>query len=84
MCNQTVSLVQAEFERAAITTVSITLLREITSELKPPRALFVPFPMGFPLGAPHDVALQHRVIAAALDLLKRDDVPILHTFNDSR
>ena len=75
---------QAALERVGITTVSVTLLREITAVIKPPRALFVPFPLGFPLGAPHDAAQQHRVIAAALDLLPRNDVPILHTFNDSR
>ena len=80
MCNQTVSLVQAALERAGITTVSLTLLREITTVLKPPRALFVPFPLGFPLGAPNDASQQHRVIAAALDLLPRNDVPVLSDF----
>lgn len=84
MCNQTVSLVQAALERAGITTVSLTLLREIATALNAPRVLFVPFPLGFPLGAPNDAALQHRVIAAALDLLERNDVPILHAFDDSR
>ena len=64
MCNQTVGLVQAAIEREGIATVSITLLREVTSVIHPPRSLFVPFPMGYPLGAPHDAALQHRVIAA--------------------
>lgn len=83
MCNQTVGLVQVALERAGITTVSLTLLREITTLLKPPRALFVPFPLGFPLGAPHDAAQQQRVIAAAFDLLTRNDVPILHAFSDN-
>lgn len=80
MCNQTVGLVQAALERAGITTVSLSLLREVARVLKPPRALFVPFPMGFPLGAPNDVALQQRVIAAALALLARNDVPVLAEF----
>jgi hypothetical protein len=80
MCNQTVGLVQAALERAGITTVSLTLLREITAVLKPPRALFVPFPLGFPLGAPHDATQQHRVIAAALDLLTRNDLPVLSDY----
>jgi hypothetical protein len=80
MCNQTVCLVQAAIEREGITTVSISLLREVVSVLKPPRALFVPFPMGFPLGAPNDTALQHRIIAAALELLERNDTPILAEF----
>ena len=80
MCNQTVCLVQAAIEREGITTVSISLLREVVSVLKPPRALFVPFPMGFPLGAPNDAGLQHRIIAAALELLDRNDTPILAEF----
>ncbi len=80
MCNQTVCLVQAAIEREGITTVSISLLREVASVLKPPRALFVPFPMGFPLGAPNDAGLQHRVIAAALELLGRNGTPILEEF----
>ncbi|NOT63355.1 MAG: hypothetical protein HOP19_24360 [Acidobacteria bacterium] len=71
---------QAALERVGITTVSVTLLREITAVIKPPRALFVPFPLGFPLGAPHDAAIQHRVIAAALDLLTRNDVPFISAY----
>ncbi len=80
MCNQTVGLVQAALERAGLTTVSLSLLREVTRALKPPRALFVPFPMGFPLGEPNNAALQQRVLAAALALLSRTDVPVLKEF----
>lgn len=83
MCNQSVCLVQAAIEREGITTVAISLLREVAQALRPPRALFVPFPMGYPLGAPHDHALQHRVIRAAFELLERNDVPILADFKDS-
>ena len=80
MCNQTVSLVQAEIERAGVATVSISLLREVTAALRPPRALWVPFPMGYPLGSPNRPDLQRRVIDAALALLGRDDVPVLEEF----
>lgn len=80
MCNQTVGLVQAALERAGITTVSVSLLREVAAVIKPPRTLFVPFPMGFPLGEPNNAELQHRVIAAALALLPRTDVPVLAEF----
>ncbi|MBL8171452.1 MAG: hypothetical protein JNJ50_25045 [Acidobacteria bacterium] len=80
MCNQTVCLVQAALEREGITTVSISLLREVVSALRPPRALWVPFPMGYPMGKPNDAALQHRVLAAALTLLSRNDVPVLADF----
>lgn len=80
MCNQTVSLVQAALERVGIATVSLSLLREVTRVLKPPRALFVPFPMGFALGEPHNIELQRRIIRAALALLERNAVPVLETF----
>lgn len=69
MCNQTVCLVQAAIEREGIATVSISLLREVAEALSPPRALVVPFPMGYPLGEPNNPSLQHRVIADALRLL---------------
>lgn len=69
MCNQAVGLVAAELERQGIATVSIQLLREVAERVRPPRALFVPFPHGYPLGRPDDAGLQHAVIRAALDLL---------------
>ncbi|HMV46475.1 MAG TPA: hypothetical protein PLD20_03295 [Blastocatellia bacterium] len=84
MCNQTVCLVQAAIEREGIATVSISLLREIASVLKPPRALFVPFPMGFPLGAPNNPDLQHQVIAAALQMLEHNDLPVLENFSSDQ
>ena len=72
MCNQTVSLVAAELERRGIATVVIQLLREIVEAVGPPRALLVPYRLGYPLGEPDDPALQKRVIRAALGLLERD------------
>ena len=70
MCNQTVGLVAAELERSGISTVSIQLLKEVAERVRPPRALFVPFPHGYPLGAPGDPALQHRVLETALGMLE--------------
>ena len=70
MCNQTVSLVAAELERQGISTVLPILLREIAEEVRPPRALAVPFPHGYPLDRPHDPVRQHAVIEAALCLLE--------------
>lgn len=84
MCCQTVCLVQAALEREGITTVSLSLLREVTAQLKPPRALWVPFPMGYPLGEPNNADLQHEVIAAALKLLERNDVPVLEPFTPNQ
>jgi hypothetical protein len=77
MCVQTVGLLAGIIEQRGIATTSISLLKEVTSVTRPPRALFVPFPLGFPLGRPSDPALQHRIIAAALGLLHRSEVPVL-------
>lgn len=43
--------------------------RNITENVKTPRALFVHFPYGAPLGPAHHVATQQAVIRAALDVL---------------
>ena len=64
------SLVAAELERRGIATVVLQLLREIAEKMHPPRALFVPFKHGYPLGRNHDPVQQHAVIEAALRLLE--------------
>lgn len=58
------------------------MVREHTEKVKPPRALFVPFPFGYALGRPDDPALQHRVLRAALDLLAEPTGPVLRDFPD--
>jgi hypothetical protein len=68
MCNQAVSLIAAELERRGIATVCIILLREVAERVRPPRALSVPFPFGYPLG--RDAATQRKVIEEALAMLE--------------
>ncbi len=68
MCHQAVGLVQAELERRGIRTASITLLPEVTASVGPPRALSVPYPLGYPLGRPDDVELQMSLVRALLAL----------------
>jgi hypothetical protein len=84
MCNQAVSLIAAELERRGVTTVCIVLLREIAEKVRPPRALFVPFRHGYPLGSPNDPRVQRAVIEAALKLVEQDGAPpVLETFTAS-
>ena len=80
MCVQAVGLIGAVIERAGMSTVCLSLLREVTQTIKPPRALFVAYPFGYPLGQANNPMLQHQVIAAALQLLTRTDVPVLEEF----
>jgi hypothetical protein len=77
MCHQSVGLIQSIIEKAGLVTVSITLLREVTERVNPPRALFVDFPLGYPLGAAGDVTLQTEVIRAAFDLLAESVPPAI-------
>jgi hypothetical protein len=67
-------------EQVGVSTTSISLVREHTEKVKPPRALFVPFPFGMAFGRPDDVELQHRVLRAALDLLAEPAGPVLRDF----
>lgn len=48
--------------------------------IAPPRALWVPFILGRPLGVPGDEAFQRRVLIAALELLEADAGPLLVDF----
>lgn len=76
-------LIAAELERRGIATVAIQLLREIAEKVRPPRALFVPFDHGYPLGVPGDAARQRQVILAALRLLEEPGPgPVLLEFAD--
>jgi hypothetical protein len=77
MCHQSVGLIQSIIERAAIPTASVTLCREITERVAPPRALFVDFPFGYPLGAPNDAALQTEIIRSMLALLTETVPPAI-------
>ena len=65
------------FEGRGLSTLSISLVRRHTEMLRPPRALYVPFPFGMPLGHPGDEAQQRRVLDALL-ALTRYPVPVLH------
>jgi hypothetical protein len=81
MCNQSVGLIASGIEKAGIPTVGLSLLQMVTKKVRPPRALYVPFPFGYPLGKPNNAKLQHQVIRAALDLLESpDELPILRVF----
>ncbi len=60
----------AECERQGISTVTLQLLREVAERVRPPRALFVPFRHGYPLGTPGSAPEQHVVLEAALRLLE--------------
>lgn len=75
MCNQAVGLIAAEIEKRGIPTVCIALLRSVVEKVGPPRALCVPFPHGYPVGAAGDAEMQRNVIVQALALLENEGPP---------
>jgi len=56
-------------EEEGIAATLIALVRPHAEKIRPPRALWVPFELGRPLGPPNDAAFQRKVLAAALRLL---------------
>lgn len=69
-------------EAEGLPTASISLVRLHTEKMAPPRALWVPFELGRPLGAPGDVAFQTRVLNATLALFAAPNGPVLEDFAD--
>lgn len=67
-------------EEAGIPTAGISLVRPHTEVIKPPRALWVPFELGHPLGPPDNAAFQRKVLLALLKLLAASQGPVLEDF----
>lgn len=62
-------LLARALEASHVSTVCVVMNRDIIRNVKAPRALFVRFPYGAPLGPAGDSETQLAVIRAALDLL---------------
>ena len=75
MCHQSVGLIQSIIEKSGIPTASVTLFREVTVRVDPPRTLFVDRPFGYPLGEPNNASLQIAIMLAMLALLKEGVPP---------
>lgn len=63
-------LIQRAVEAAGIATISVTLSKEITQKVRPPRAVFTNMPMGHPLGFPGEKFRQLQIIRLLLRYLK--------------
>jgi hypothetical protein len=63
-------------EEEGIAAVAVALVRPQAEKTRPPRALWVPFELGRPIGPPSDPAFQRRVILAALGMLVDGGGPV--------
>lgn len=67
-------------ERQGIPTAGISLVREHTETIRPPRTLWVTFELGRPLGIPDNADFQRRVLRATAELLARTDGPLIQDY----
>jgi len=72
-----VSVLGCYLEDEGIATTLVSLVRLHTEKTEPPRALWVPFELGRPLGPPNNPALQIKVLKAALGLLDSTAGPVV-------
>lgn len=75
MCHRSVGLVQAALEKAGMSTVSISMRPEISLAMKMPRAAYVRFPLGNPLGEPGRPDQQRRILEDLFLLLEEAEEP---------
>lgn len=68
-------LVARTIELHGIPTVSLSIQRELTEKTRPPRALFLRWPFGHPLGQPFQIAQQRWILREALQALERMTTP---------
>lgn len=62
-------LIQREIEKAGIPTIGVSIIREYSEKVKPPRTVFLKWPFGHPLGEPFNIAQQRVVLAETLRAL---------------
>lgn len=68
-------LLQRVFDDAGLSTISLTLVKEITQQVKPSRALFVEHPFGFTFGNIGDRELQRRILEDCLRAAEQMHTP---------
>ena len=68
------------FESEGIASTQISLVRVHTENIKPPRALWVPFELGRPFGVPNNSVFQLSVLRKVLGLIEHKKGPVLEDF----
>ena len=68
-------LVQREIEKAGIPTVGVSIVRDYTEKVLPPRTVYIKWPFGHPLGEPGNIKQQRTVILEAFRVLYESVAP---------
>lgn len=75
MCHRSVGLVASELENAGMSTVTISMRPDISFAMKVPRAVYVRFPLGNPMGEPGRADQQRRILDHLFELLETATEP---------
>lgn len=75
MCHQSVGLLQGAIEAAGMSTIGLTVRPEITVNMNVPRAAYVRFPTGNPVGQPHMPNQQRTILRGVLRALEAIQQP---------
>lgn len=59
-------LVQRAIEAEGIPTIGISILKEVTEKVRPPRSMFLRYPFGHPLGEAFNIAQQRTILLDAI------------------
>jgi hypothetical protein len=70
-----VGLVQRAIEAAGIPTVGISILKEVTEKVRPPRTIYLRYPFGHPMGEAFHLTQQRTILLDALRALETIRVP---------
>jgi len=75
VCNETIGVIARTLERGGLSTVALSTVKEVTRQIKVPRALFLNFPFGRTLGRAHNRALQRSILEDMIHALKTFERP---------
>jgi len=70
-----VSLLARAIEAAGIPSVGLSLLKEVTRRVPAPRAVYLRYPFGQPMGEPFALAQQRTILEDALRTLETATTP---------
>jgi D-proline reductase (dithiol) PrdB len=69
ICHQSLGIIQDACEKEGMATISITLKPEVTQFINIPRAAYIRFPYGYPVGPAFNPSLQKEILIKSLELI---------------
>jgi hypothetical protein len=70
-----VGLIQRAIEASGIATISISLSKDISQKVLPPRTIYTGLPLGHPIAFPGEIFRQKQILRILLRYLKKMNSP---------